>query len=197
MNTSYVYQSAQVGEFRPAVLVGNGPSSYAAAGDPVYNPGSNEYISFPSSALTVSGNYEVKFFPASAGAGSAFVRAGAPSPSQSGWTAIWTFSGKQGVIVTQNVAGSGMTVGTTVPISFSGGTGGGAAGTVTVLSATTISIKITSTGSYTVAPTATVSGTGGTPPTLTVALAASGGVVAAGTNLSAEVVQFGALVSQL
>lgn len=192
MNTAYVYQSAQVGEFRPAVLWGNGPASYAAAGDPVYNPGSNEYINAPVSALTQSGNYEVKFVPTSA----PNIRAGAPSPGQSGWTALWINSGKGGVIVTQNVAGTGMTPGNVSNITFSGGTGGGAAGTVTVLTATTVSIKITNSGSYTSAPTATVSGTGGTPPTLTVALAGSG-PVAVGTDLSAEVVQFGAFVSQL
>lgn len=200
MNTNYVYPSAQVGEFRLALLYANGPASLPAAGDPVYNPGANEYINFPMSALTKSGNYEVTFSPAATG--NNIVRAGAPDgvPSQSGWTALWRYSGKQGVAVTQNVAGSGMTVGTTVPIVFSGGTGGGAAGTVTVLTATTISINITNAGSYTVAPTATVSGTGGTPPTLTVALSpstAATGPVAAGTNLSAEQVQFGAFVSGL
>ena len=198
MNTNYVYPSAQVGEFRLALLYASGPASLPAAGDPVYNPGANEYIDFPISALTQSGNYEVTFFPAATGYN--IVRAGAPSPSQSGWTALWRYSGKQGVTVTQNAAGSGMTVGTVVPIVFSGGTGGGAAGTVTVLTATTISINITNAGSYTSAPTATVTGTGGTAPTLTVALSpstAATGPVAAGTNLSAEQVQFGAFVSSL
>lgn len=198
MNTNYVYHSAQVGEFRLALLYANGPSSLAAAGDPVYNPGANEYINFPMSCLTQSGNYNVDFQPATTG--NNIVRAGAPSPSQSGWTALWRYSGKQGVSVVQNAAGTGMTVGTTVPIVFSGGTGGGAAGTVTVLTATTISINITNPGSYTVAPTATVTGTGGTAPTLTVSLSpstAATGPVPAGTNLSAEQVQFGALVSSL
>lgn len=193
MNTAYVYQSAQIGEFRAAVLWAKGPASYLAAGDPVYNPGANEYINFPSSVLTKSGNYEVKFFPTTV----PNIRAGAPSPGQSGWTALWLYSGKQGVTVVQNVAGSGMTPATVVPIVFAGGTGGGAAGTVTVLTATTIKITITNSGSYTVAPTATISGTGGTPATLTVALTPSGGVVAPTTDLSAEYVQFGALVSQL
>jgi hypothetical protein len=197
MNTAYVYDSAQVGELKPKLLVANGPASYAAAGDPVYNPATGTYIDFPMDALTKSGNYEVKFFPTAAGVGSNYIRAGAPSVTQSGWTAIWQYSGKQGVTVVQNVAGSGMTPGTVVPIVFAGGTGGGAAGTVTVLTATTIAITLTSTGSYTVAPTATISGTGGTPATLTVALTPSGGVVAPGTNLSAEIVQFGAFVSEL
>jgi uncharacterized protein len=101
------------------------------------------------------------------------------------------------VTVVQNATGTGMTPGT-YPISFSGGTGGGAAGTVTVSATAVTAVKITNSGSYTVAPTATIGGTpGGTPATLTVALTPSGGVVAAATDLSAEVVQFGALVSQL
>lgn len=191
MNAKYVYQSAQVGEFRLALLSGVGPSSYAAAGDPVSNPGTAEYINSPNDAVTLSGTYNVSFFPRAIG-----IRAGAPSPSQSGWIALWTYSGKQGVVVTQNAAGIGMTPGTVVPIVFASGTGSGAAGTVTVLTATTISINITNSGSYTVAPNATISGTGGTPATLSVAIPTAG-VVPAGTNLSGEVVQFNALVSQL
>ena len=198
MNTNYVYPSAQVGEFRLALLYAVGPASLLAAGDPVYNPGANEYINFPMSALTLSGNYEVKFSPLATGYN--IVRAGAPAPSTSGWNALWSYSGKQGLAVTQNAAGIGMTPGVVVPIVFTGGTGGGAAGTVTVLTATTISIVLTSTGSYTVAPTAAISGTGGTPATLTVALSpatSASGPVAAGTNLSAEQLQFAALVSSL
>lgn len=198
MNTNYVYPSAQVGEIRLALLYANGPASLAAAGDPVYNPGANEYINFPMSCLTLSGNYNVDFQPAAVG--NNIVRAGAPAPSQSGWTALWRYSGKQGVAIVQSAAGVGMTPGLTVPIVFSGGTGGGATGTVTVLTATTISITITNPGSYTVVPTATVSGTGGTPPTLTVSLSPSTAAttpVPAGTNLSAEQVQFGAFISSL
>jgi hypothetical protein len=195
LNTNYVYPSAQVGEFRNALLYAIGPASYLAAGDPVYNPGANEYINFPFSTLSLSGNYAVTFFPAATGFNA--IRAGAPAPSQSGWTALWQYSGKQGVTVVQNAAGSGMTPGTVVAIAFSGGTGGGAAGTVKVLTATTIAITLTNTGSYTVAPTATISGTGGTPATLTVALAPSGGVVAPTTNLSAEQIQFACLISSL
>jgi hypothetical protein len=198
MNTAYVYQSAQVGEFRPAVLYASGPASYSLAnGDVVYNPGANEYISFPSDCTTLSGNYSVRFVPTAVG--NLNVRAGAPSPTQSGWTALWMASGKQGIAtIVQNAAGIGMTPATVVPIVFSGGGGSGAAGTVTVLTATTISIKITSFGQgYTSAPTATISGTGGTPATLTVTAAAASGIVADTTNLSAELIQFGALVSQL
>jgi len=198
MTPSYVYQSAQVGEFREALLVASGPSSYApATGDPLSNPGANEYISFPMACTTVSGNYQVDFIPTAAGIGAAYVRAGAPSPTQSGWRAYWTYSGRNGVLVVQNAAGVGMTPGTVVPIVFAGGTGSGAAGTVTVLTATTIAINITNSGSYTAAPTATISGTGGTPATLTVSVAPSSGSVPSGTNLTAETVQFGAFVSQL
>jgi hypothetical protein len=195
MNTAYVQgQTAQSGELKLAILTGTGPASYnAGTGDILYNPGAGDYIECPQECCTQSGTYELIPYPVTAG----YLRAGAPSPSQSGWRWIWVWSGKQGVTVVQNVAGSGMTVGTVVPIVFAGGTGGGAVGTVTVLTATTISITLTQTGSYTAAPTATVSGTGGTPPTLTVALQPVSGPVANGTNLSAEVVQFGAIVSQL
>src|ERR1700744_2688624 len=94
MNVSYVYQSAQVGEFRPALLFATGPASYsAAAGDPVSNPGANEYISFPSNCTTVSGNYNVTFRPLAAGTGPGYICAGAPSPSQVGWVAMWFNSG--------------------------------------------------------------------------------------------------------
>ena len=196
MNVAYVYPSAQLGEFRLALLCAAGPTSYSSLlGDPVSNPGSNEYLSFPNNCTTLSGNFSVKFIPLSVGLGQ--IRAGAPAPSQSGWTAIWLYSGKQGVTVVQNVGGTGMTPGTVAPIVFAGGVGGGAAGTVTVLTATTVAINITNTGSYTTPPTATVSGTGGTPPTLTVATSPAAGVVTAGTNLSTELIQFGAMVSQL
>ena len=91
MNTNYVYPSAQVGEFRNAMLYATGPSSYSpTAGDPVYNPGANEYINFPTECMSVSGNYRVRFVPTSAGLN--IVRAGAPSPSQSGWTAHWDYA---------------------------------------------------------------------------------------------------------
>lgn len=91
MDTNYVYPSAQVGDFRNALLYGSGPSSYAAAGDPVNNPGANEYINFPSECTSLSGNYLVRFQPAAVGFN--IVRAGALSPSRSGWTAIWNYAG--------------------------------------------------------------------------------------------------------
>lgn len=90
MNTNYVYPSAQVGEFRNAMLYASGPSSYALAGDPVYNPGSSEYINFPMDCRSASGNYEVRFVPTATGLNQ--IRAGAASPSQSGWTAHWSYA---------------------------------------------------------------------------------------------------------
>jgi hypothetical protein len=91
LNTNYVYPSAQVGEFRAAMLYGSGPSSYASTGDPVNNPGANEYINFPSECTSVSGNYRVRFQPTAVGLN--IIRAGAPAPSQSGWNAIWEYAG--------------------------------------------------------------------------------------------------------
>jgi hypothetical protein len=97
MNTSYVYQGAQVGEFRNSLLWAAGPASYTpftapgVGGDIVYNPGANEYINFPSECTSLSGNYKVRFVPTSVGYNQ--VRAGAPSPSQSGWTAVWEYTG--------------------------------------------------------------------------------------------------------
>jgi hypothetical protein len=177
------------------ILTGTGPASYSInGGDILYNPGAGDYIEFPMETITQSGTYELLPIPTSAG----YLRAGAPSPSQSGWRWLWVYSGRQGVLtVVQNAAGVGMTPGTVVPIVFAG-TGTGAAGTFTVLTATTGTINVTNTGTgYTGTPTATVSGTGGTPPTLTVTAAPASGPVPNGTNLSAEVVQFGAIVSQL
>lgn len=195
MDTSYVNgQPVGFGEFKPAVLVGNGPTSYSlATGDPIMNPGAGDYINAVSPCTTQSGAYNLIAIPVTAKQ----IRAGAPSASQSGFVWRWFTSGLGAVTsVTQNVAGSGMTTGTVVPITFSGS--GGAAGTLTVLSPTTVSISLTSGGSYTSTPTATVTGTGGTPPTLTVgAVVTSVGQVAAGTNLSNEVVQFAAITSQL
>jgi hypothetical protein len=194
LNTSYVQgQSVEYGEFKPALLTGNGPASYSlAAGDVIYNPASGDYINFPSDCMTQSGLYCLSAFPVTAGQ----IRAGATSPSQSGWAWRWFNSGSGGVLsVAQNVAGSSMVPGT-YPLIFSGS--GGAAGFVTVLTATTIATPvITAAGSYASAPTATVA-TGGTPVTLTVTAApTTTGQVTAATNLSAQVVQFGAIVSQL
>ena len=112
MNTAYVYQSAQVGEFRNCMLWAAGPASYSqTTGDPVYNPGSAEYINFPSDCSTLSGTYRVRFFPAAVGFG--LIRAGAPSPSQSGWTARWYYGPTaNGISGASFTAGSGYPNGT-------------------------------------------------------------------------------------
>jgi len=120
MNTNYVYPSAQVGEFRTALLYGSGPSSYSqTTGDVLSNPGANEYINFPCGCLTVSGNYEVRFQPAAAGLN--IIRAGAASPSQSGWTARWFYTPTpSGVTGATFTAGSGYPNGTYVLAGNSG-----------------------------------------------------------------------------
>lgn len=197
MDTNYVYPSAQVGELRQALLYASGPSSYAqSTGDPVYNPGTNEYINAPTPCTSESGNYDVTFTPADTGLN--VIRAGAPSPAQSGWTARWFFNNidgnKQVANVTQDAAGTGMTPGT-YPIDFSSGT---AAGTVTVTATAVTAVTITNPGSYTTAPTATIGGSpGGTPATLTVVMSTPGTEVPTGADLSGESVQFGAVVSSL
>ena len=98
MNTSYVQgQTAQTsGEIKVNMLTATGPASYATTGDPVYNPGSCDYIEFPMDCTTQSGNYSVRFVPTTAGT----LRAGAPSPSQSGWTAYWNYAGQANVPTT-------------------------------------------------------------------------------------------------
>lgn len=93
MNTNYVYPSSQVGEFRNAMLYATGPASYATSGDPVYNPGSSEYINFPSDCSTLSGNYRVRFLPLAVGLNQVRAGGGVGGPSVSGWNAIWEYTG--------------------------------------------------------------------------------------------------------
>jgi hypothetical protein len=197
MQTSYVgAQPVSFGDIKVCVLQGvAGPTSYAqSTGDPVYNPAAGDFIVAPIPSVTLSKNYFVEFFPLSAGD----IRAGSPSASVSGWTAIWLYSGNLGVeTIAQNAAGSGMTVGDVGTVTFTGGGGTGATGTFTVLTATTGVFALTNGGAgYTSTPTATVTGTGGTPPTVTVTVFPGYGPVANATNLSAETLQFGALVSE-
>ena len=198
MNTNYVYPSAQVGEFRNAMLYASGPASYATAGDTVYNPGSSEFINFPSDCTSLSGNYQVRFVPSAVGLNQIRAGGGVNGPSQSGWTAHWFFNnigGGSGVAkVTQNAAGPGMTPGT-YPITFSSGA---ATGTVTVTATTVTAAVVTNPGYYTTPPTATIGGTpGGTPATLTVTMSTAAQEVPTGANLSAETLQFGAVISSL
>ena len=100
---------------------------------------------------------------------------------------LWAYTNYNGpsIATVTGTGGTGMTPGT-YPLAFSGGGGTGAAGTITVTSATTYTIAITNVGSgYTSAPTVTAA-TGGTPPTLTATTSTVGLQVAAGTNLSSE-----------
>ena len=168
-----------IGKRFAIVGYGNGPASYAITGDPVYLPRYDNYVDVLFSVLSVSGNYDVKFQPSNFGA-------------RATWSALWFYSGKQGVAtVVQLAAGTGMTPGTYLA-SATGGGGTGAQIQVTVLTATTIGpVVILNSGSgYTSAPTfAPV--TGGTPPTFTVTAAPASGAVPATTNLSQETVQCG------
>jgi hypothetical protein len=109
----------------------------------------------------------------------------------------WYFATSSSVAtVAQNAAGIGMTPGVTVPIVFGAPPAGGtqATGTLTVLTATTFSYQITNPGKgYTSAPTAVVSGTGGTPVTLTTTLSAAGAEATTGANLSGLTVRIMAI----
>ena len=99
MNTNYVFPSAQVGELRQALLYASGPASYTpftgagVGGDLAYNPGSGEYINFPSDATTLSGNYRVRFVPTAVGTNQVRAGGGVGGPSVSGWTAVWEYAG--------------------------------------------------------------------------------------------------------
>jgi hypothetical protein len=77
-----------------------------------------------------------------------------------------------GVTSVSGSGGSGMTVGT-YPLSFSGGGGSGASGTIAVTNATTYVVLLRVGGAgYTSPPTVTAA-TGGTPPTFTAAIGTS------------------------
>lgn len=201
MNTGYVYQGAQVGEFRNSLLWAAGPASYSqTTGDLVYNPGANEYINFPSNCTSKSGLYTVVFIPAAVGQG--IIRAGAPSPSQSGWTARWLYAsfGATGSAigvdsVAINAGGTGGSNGT-ANISATGGGGTGAVIQTVTAGGIVTSVKLISSGTgYTSIPTFTPAAGNAT---FTVTIGSNvGAEVATGTNLSAELVMFGALESQL
>lgn len=199
MDTSYVQgQSVEYGEFKPALLTGNGPTSYSqTTGDILNNPASSDYINFPMDCTTQSGSYHLSAQPTSAGQ----IRAGAPSPSQSGWAWHWFYSSAgnpQGVdSIAIATAGSGQTNGVST-VAASGGGGTGAIVQITIAGGAITSAKVLNPGTgYTSVPTFTVA-QGGTPGTLTATIGNVGGAeVATGTNLSAEIVQFGSIVSQL
>jgi hypothetical protein len=155
---------------------GNGPTSYVTTGDPVSLPLPYTYIdAIFGGTITVSGTYYVT-----------------PSISQivtrPAWKLIWNYATAGSVAsVAQNVAGTGMTAGTYTVTA----TTGTAQITVVVATATTLgAITVINPGSgYTTAPTFTLTGTGGTPATLTATLSTINGAVPAGANLSAESIQ--------
>jgi hypothetical protein len=160
---------------------GNGPTSYVATGDPVSLPTAHTFIdSIFGEFLTVSGTYVV--IP--------LISAVGPRPT---WNLIWKYATAGSVAsVAQNVAGSGMTPGTYTVTTSGGGTGASQATIqVVVLTATTIATPtVLNPGSgFTSIPTATLTGTGGTPATLTVTLSTIDAIVPAGANLSAQQVQ--------
>ncbi len=179
---------ARLGGKQSTIVDHTGPASYVSGGETlgVLNNqtgvtsgglGSMDFVDIMD--LTLSGNYSL---------GTQATGKGSRKTAK----LVWFFSGVngQGVTATQNVAGSGMTVGNVGTISFTGGTSTVvASGTFTVLTATTGTITITNPGVYTVAPTsATVTGTGGTPPTMnTPTLVPIATQVNAGANLSGEV----------
>jgi hypothetical protein len=161
-----------------------GPSSYAVTGDVIGTI--NNMTGITAVGLSTIDNVEGSGSYSVSGAFQVFAQPSGRG-SRKTWILLWNSVG--GVLtVVQNVAGSTMTPGT-YPLTATGGGGTGFSGTVTVLTATTISAPIiTSAGrGYTSAPTITAA-TGGTPVTFTVTVSAIGPVAAA-TNLSAEVVR--------
>jgi hypothetical protein len=181
---------ARLGDKQMVVVDHTGPASYVSGGETIGNLNTQTGIATQGLSgldfvdimdISVSGNYEIASQPTGTG-------------SRKTCKLLWFFSGVngQGVTATQNVAGSGMTVGNVGTIAFSGGTSTvTASGTFKVLTATTGTITITNPGVYTVAPTsATVTGTGGTPPTMnTPTLVSILAQVNAGANLSGETVR--------
>ena len=88
MNLTYVTGAETVGygELKPTILTGKGPTSYSqTTGDPCSNPAAGDYIAWLDGVTTQSGNYELLAVPTTAGQ----IRAGALSPSASGWKFAW------------------------------------------------------------------------------------------------------------
>lgn len=191
MNAQHLYRSTETQEFQLWALYGFGPSSYnQTTGDPVYGPGGGENIIAAMSAFTTDGLYKVDFVPVTV-------------PSlRPGYVARWRFAGQtaNGTVVITGAtftAGTGQTNGTYV-INGSGGGGTGAQATVVIAGGVITSAVISNPGKgYTSTPTFTVAA-GGTPGTVTATSTAPvGQEVPTGANLSASVVQFGAIGSQL
>ena len=87
MNVSYVQgQSVEYGELKVALLTGSGPASYSqTTGDAIANPAAGDYINFPMTCTTKSGTYTLVGVPTAVNQ----FRAGAASPSASGWKWVW------------------------------------------------------------------------------------------------------------
>ena len=88
MNLTYVTgaETVQYGELKPTLLTGKGPTSYSqTTGDLCSNPAAGDYIAWLDGVTTQSGNYELLAVPTTAGQ----IRAGALSPSASGWKFFW------------------------------------------------------------------------------------------------------------
>lgn len=92
MNLAYVTgaETVQYGELKPALVTGKGPTSYVqitatGGGDVVANPAAGDYVAYLDSCTTQSGNFVAQAIPTTAGQ----IRAGAPSPSASGWRIAW------------------------------------------------------------------------------------------------------------
>ena len=118
-------------------------------------------LSYPTNGLLHAGRY--RYVQVDSGA-----TAGLVAATKVGFVRTGTFV--QSAI--QSVAGSGMTVGATVTATTTGG-GGTTQATiqVVVLTATTVAITVLTTGSgFTSIPTVTITGTGGTPPSVIIQL---------------------------
>lgn len=160
------------------VAVGTPPASAPAAGDPVTLPSFNNYIDCCDIGTAIS---------------QAFTGAAAPSVAgaRAAWLVRYKFATAGSSLVSINAAGSGQTPGN-YAITFSGGTlgtgGVAASGFVTVGAGGTLtSLTVYPGRGYTTVPTtATITGSGGTPGTLTAAASVAGAYVPAGTNLSSE-----------
>lgn len=162
----------------------SGPTSYAVTGDPIGTNNNQTGIAalglstidnIEAAGISISGAYQVFAQPSGKG-------------SRKVWNMLW--NGLGGVVSVTATAGTGMTPGT-YPLVFTGGGGTGAAGTITVLTATTVAAPvITNAGrGYTSAPAVTAPATGGTPPTFGTPILNAAGPVPAATNLSQETVR--------
>lgn len=188
MNVQFINPPAHAGEREIWELWGAGPASYnAATGDLILGPGVGEYMSAPMGGfLTVSGKFELKPFPS-------VVNNLRPT-----WAFRWFNSGAgnaqgvDGVVIA--TAGTGQTNGTYTATANTGG----AVLQYTIAGGLLTAVQVLNPGGpYSANPTFTIAA-GGTPGTVTATIGSvAGSEVAAGINLSAELVQFAAIGGQL